>query len=175
MKRRRPQKDFYQINVKPDFVSSKNIQQRGGFQIASYIQLFPHTYLYIKKKNQYFILYWILDWISSFLTVCFSFYISERNLPPGFPVINQNPDLKVIETGTKALLDCAASGNPTVNIYWVKDAMRLASNPRFSVVQGGKNRGEWDVQKKVMVSNFFRKPNQLQQFFWTVVLLLIIL
>jgi netrin-G3 ligand len=66
----------------------------------------------------------------------------ERNLPPGFPVINQNPDLKVIETGTKALLDCAASGNPTVNIYWVKDAMRLASNPRFSVVQGGKNRGE---------------------------------
>ena len=77
-----------------------------------------------------------------FFNGMFSFYISERNLPPGFPVINQNPDLKVIETGTKALLDCAASGNPTVNIYWVKDAMRLASNPRFSVVQGGKNRGE---------------------------------
>ena len=70
------------------------------------------------------------------------FLISERNLPPGFPVITQNPELKVVEKGTTALLDCGASGNPTVNIYWVKDALRLAPNPRFSVVQGGKNRGE---------------------------------
>ena len=31
-------------------------------------------------------------------------FISERNLPPGFPVINQNPELKVVEKGTKALL-----------------------------------------------------------------------
>ena len=57
-------------------------------------------------------------------------------------MITQNPELKVVEKGTTALLDCGASGNPTVNIYWVKDALRLAPNPRFSVVQGGKNRGE---------------------------------
>jgi len=50
--------------------------------------------------------------------------------------------LKVVEKGTTALLDCGATGNPTPDIYWVKDARRLAPNPRFSVVQGGKNRGE---------------------------------
>ena len=71
----------------------------------------------------------------------FFFIISERNLPPGFPTVTQNPELKVVEKGTTALLDCGATGNPTPNIYWVKDAMRLAPNARFAVVQGGKNRG----------------------------------
>ena len=70
------------------------------------------------------------------------FPFSDRNLPPGFPSITRNPELKVVEKGTTALLDCGATGNPTPNIYWVKDARRLAPNPRFSVVQGGKNRGE---------------------------------
>ena len=51
----------------------------------------------------------------------------------------------MVEKGTTALLDCGATGNPTPDIYWVKDARRLAPNPRFSVVQGGKNRGEWGV------------------------------
>ena len=55
--------------------------------------------------------------------------------------MTQNPELKVVEKGTTALLDCGATGNPTPNIYWVKDAMRLAPNARFAVVQGGKNRG----------------------------------
>ena len=59
--------------------------------------------------------------------------------------MTQNPELKVVEKGTTALLDCGATGKPTPSIYWVKDAMRLASDPRFAVVQGGKNRGKWDV------------------------------
>lgn len=72
----------------------------------------------------------------------FSHFLTERNLPPGFPTVSKNPELKVVEKGTTALLDCGATGNPTPNIYWVKDAMRLAPNPRYAVVQGGKNRGE---------------------------------
>ena len=56
--------------------------------------------------------------------------------------MTQNPELKVVEKGTTALLDCGAMGKPTPSIYWVKDAMRLAPNSRFAVVQGGNNRGE---------------------------------
>ena len=67
---------------------------------------------------------------------------SERNLPPGFPTVTKNPELKVVDKGTTALLDCGAMGKPTPSIYWVKDAMRLAPNSRFAVVQGGNNRGE---------------------------------
>ena len=43
----------------------------------------------------------------------------------------------MVEKGTTASLDCGASGNPTPNIYWVKDGRRLEPNSRFSVVEGG--------------------------------------
>ena len=74
-----------------------------------------------------------------------AFFSTERNLPAGFPEVKKNPELKVVEKGTTAHLDCGATGNPTPNIFWVKDARRLEPNPRFSVVQGGKSRGERDA------------------------------
>ena len=69
-------------------------------------------------------------------------FVAEKNLPSGFPVIKQNPGMKVVEKGHTARLLCEADGDPTVNIYWVKDAMRLMPNLRFNVARTGKLRGE---------------------------------
>jgi len=70
------------------------------------------------------------------------FLISDKNLPPGFPTILKNPSMKVVEKGRNAILECEAAGEPQVNIYWVKDTMRLQPNPRYTVVPTGKMRGE---------------------------------
>ena len=75
-------------------------------------------------------------------SLLFSPLFSDKNLPPGFPRITESPSMKVIETGRNALLQCQARGDPTVNIYWVKDTMRLKPNPRYTVMEQGKLRGE---------------------------------
>lgn len=61
--------------------------------------------------------------------------------------------MKVIETGRNALLQCQAVGDPTVNIYWVKDTMRLKPNPRYTVMEQGKLRGErfGEQRKKLLL------------------------
>lgn len=50
--------------------------------------------------------------------------------------------MKVVEKGRNAILVCEAEGDPPVNIYWVKDSIRLRRDPRFTVMQQGKLRGE---------------------------------
>ena len=70
------------------------------------------------------------------------FLITEKKLPSGFPRIKQNPKMKVVEKGRNAILVCEAEGDPPVNIYWVKDSIRLRRDPRFTVMQQGKLRGE---------------------------------
>ena len=77
--------------------------------------------------------------------------------------MTKNPELKVVEKGTTALLDCGATGSPTPNIYWVKDAKRLAPNPRYAVVQGGKNRGEWEVVYNGWMNSQFDLKDQIDQ------------
>ena len=65
----------------------------------------------------------------------------------------------MVERGTTALLDCKASGNPTVNIYWMKNALRLTPNSRFSVVQGGNNHCEFmmkDLLDKLRIFHYFQ-------------------
>ena len=66
---------------------------------------------------------------------------SFAGVPRGFPVIKQNPKMKVVEKGRHAILVCEAEGDPPVNIYWVKDSIRLQRNDRFTVMQQGKLRG----------------------------------
>lgn len=50
--------------------------------------------------------------------------------------------MKVIEKGRNAILVCEASGDPEVEVYWVKDTMRLEPNPRYTVLDQGNYRGE---------------------------------
>jgi hypothetical protein len=50
--------------------------------------------------------------------------------------------MKVVETGRNAILVCEATGDPQPNIYWVKDTIRLKPNPRYSILEQGKLRGE---------------------------------
>jgi receptor-type tyrosine-protein phosphatase F len=71
----------------------------------------------------------------------------EKGLPGGFPRIKQNPAMKVVEKGRNALLVCEAEGDPTVNIYWVKDTMKLTPNPRLTVMQQGKLRGSLQISE----------------------------
>jgi hypothetical protein len=56
--------------------------------------------------------------------------------------------MKVVEKGRNAILECEAAGEPQVNIYWVKDTMRLQPNPRYNVMPTGKMRGETCVGQK---------------------------
>ena len=58
--------------------------------------------------------------------------------------------MKVVETGRNAILVCEATGDPKVNIYWVKDSLRLQPNPRYSVLDKGKLRGEREHTDKLM-------------------------
>ena len=78
-------------------------------------------------------------------SLIFSNSFSDKNLPSGFPRIKQNPKMKVVEKGRNAILVCEAEGDPPVNIYWVKDSIRLRRDPRFTVMQQGKLRGEREL------------------------------
>ena len=80
-------------------------------------------------------------------------FFLDKNLPSGFPRIKQNPKMKVVEKGRNAILVCEAEGDPPVNIYLVKDSIRLRRDPRFTVMQQGKLRGE--REKHVLCSLHF--------------------
>nr|2YD1_A Chain A, TYROSINE-PROTEIN PHOSPHATASE LAR [Drosophila melanogaster] len=57
--------------------------------------------------------------------------------PAGFPVITQGPGTRVIEVGHTVLMTCKAIGNPTPNIYWIKNQTKVdMSNPRYSLKDG---------------------------------------
>ncbi|XP_048851586.1 receptor-type tyrosine-protein phosphatase delta-like isoform X8 [Brienomyrus brachyistius] len=47
--------------------------------------------------------------------------LREDQLPPGFPIIDMGPQLKVVERTRTATMLCAASGNPDPEISWFKD------------------------------------------------------
>nr|XP_020649839.1 receptor-type tyrosine-protein phosphatase S isoform X4 [Pogona vitticeps] len=73
--------------------------------------------------------------ISAKLTV-----LREDQLPPGFPVIDMGPQLKVVERTRTATMLCAASGNPDPEIAWFKDFLPVdpsASNGRIKQLRSG--------------------------------------
>ena len=85
----------------------------------------------------------------------------DKELPGGFPQIIQNPGMKVVEKGRNAVLVCEAGGDPNPTVTWIKvtshslihfktllfqDTMPViidsGDNPRISLMQQGKLRGE---------------------------------
>ncbi|XP_042335387.1 receptor-type tyrosine-protein phosphatase S isoform X13 [Sceloporus undulatus] len=73
--------------------------------------------------------------VSAKLTV-----LREDQLPPGFPVIDMGPQLKVVERTRTATMLCAASGNPDPEIAWFKDFLPVdpsASNGRIKQLRSG--------------------------------------
>lgn len=66
----------------------------------------------------------------------FSPFVSAEKLPDGFPQITQSPSTKVVEIGHTAVLYCAAAGNPSPKISWVRDSLPVdtAGNPRYSIL-----------------------------------------
>ena len=106
------------------------MQMISSFSKLNYICI---EYRRIRDKN--------LTYIHCQITFFIS-YFTDKNLPSGFPRIKQNPKMKVVEKGRNAILVCEAEGDPPVNIYWVKDSIRLRRDPRFTVMQQGKLRGE---------------------------------
>ncbi|XP_046812129.1 tyrosine-protein phosphatase Lar-like [Lucilia cuprina] len=67
----------------------------------------------------------------------FTYGGASDKTPPGFPVITQGPSTRVIEVGHTATMQCKAIGNPTPNIYWIKNQTRVdMSNPRYSIKEG---------------------------------------
>nr|XP_057930030.1 receptor-type tyrosine-protein phosphatase S isoform X5 [Doryrhamphus excisus] len=66
--------------------------------------------------------------------------IREDLLPPGFPIIDMGPQLKVVERTRTATMLCAASGNPDPEITWYKDFLPIdpsASNGRIKQLRSG--------------------------------------
>ncbi|KAF7236658.1 Receptor-type tyrosine-protein phosphatase S [Varanus komodoensis] len=65
---------------------------------------------------------------------------AEDQLPPGFPIIDMGPQLKVVERTRTATMLCAASGNPDPEITWFKDFLPVdpsASNGRIKQLRSG--------------------------------------
>lgn len=70
-----------------------------------------------------------------------SCYLTEDQLPPGFPNIDMGPQLKVVERTRTATMLCAASGNPDPEITWFKDFLPVdpsTSNGRIKQLRSGK-------------------------------------
>ncbi|XP_070563070.1 LOW QUALITY PROTEIN: receptor-type tyrosine-protein phosphatase delta-like [Ptychodera flava] len=64
--------------------------------------------------------------------------LQERSLPAGFPTITQDPDLKVVEKGRLALMECRADGNPEPDITWLKEYVPVdMTDERISQLEGG--------------------------------------
>ncbi|KAK6630706.1 hypothetical protein RUM44_002875 [Polyplax serrata] len=60
---------------------------------------------------------------------------NAEELPSGFPKIAPPPSSKVVEVNHTAVLHCAATGNPTPEISWVRNMFPIdvAANPRYSI------------------------------------------
>ena len=69
-------------------------------------------------------------------------YFPDGNIPSGFPRIIQPPSMKAVEKGRNVILVCEATGDPKVNIYWLRDTQRLEPSPRYTIMDQGKLRGE---------------------------------
>lgn len=72
------------------------------------------------------------------MPIIFPFFpISADKAPPGFPIITQSPNTKVIEIGHTAVMQCRATGNPKPKIHWIKDMKRVdINNQRYSLIDG---------------------------------------
>lgn len=70
-----------------------------------------------------------------------SVFITEDQIPHGFPTIDMGPQLKVVEKTRTATMLCAASGDPDPQIYWFKDFLPVdisTSNGRIKQLRSGK-------------------------------------
>lgn len=70
-----------------------------------------------------------------------SVFLTEDQIPHGFPTIDMGPQLKVVERTRTATMLCAASGNPDPEIYWFKDFLPVdisSSNGRIKQLRSGK-------------------------------------
>lgn len=65
--------------------------------------------------------------------------ITEKKLPPGFPVITSPPASKAVEVGHNAVLHCTVTGDPPPTIMWIRDFLPLDinSNERYSILDSG--------------------------------------
>ncbi|XP_048851590.1 receptor-type tyrosine-protein phosphatase delta-like isoform X12 [Brienomyrus brachyistius] len=66
--------------------------------------------------------------------------LREDQLPPGFPIIDMGPQLKVVERTRTATMLCAASGNPDPEISWFKDFLPVNTsnnNGRIKQLRSG--------------------------------------
>lgn len=69
-----------------------------------------------------------------------SVFVTEDQIPHGFPTIDMGPQLKVVERTRTATMLCAASGNPDPEIYWFKDFLPVdisSSNGRIKQLRSG--------------------------------------
>uniref|UniRef100_A0A4W6C3C1 Receptor-type tyrosine-protein phosphatase F n=1 Tax=Lates calcarifer TaxID=8187 RepID=A0A4W6C3C1_LATCA len=67
-------------------------------------------------------------------------FVTEDQIPHGFPTIDMGPQLKVVERTRTATMLCAASGNPDPEIYWFKDFLPVdinSSNGRIKQLRSG--------------------------------------
>lgn len=65
---------------------------------------------------------------------CLIFTVDKT--PPGFPLITQSPQTRVIEIGHTAVMQCKSTGNPNPKIHWLKDGKRLEMNQRYTLIDG---------------------------------------
>lgn len=88
----------------------------------------------------------------------FSLCISGDKTPAGFPVITQGPGTRVIEVGHTVQMQCKAIGNPTPNIYWIKNQTKVdMTNPRYVINNGEFNRRETIFENDKMKSGKSKK------------------
>lgn len=70
----------------------------------------------------------------------FPFFVPVDKTPNGFPVITVSPNVRVIEMGHTAVMQCKATGNPPPEIYWLKDTKRVdMGNKRYTLIAGKYN------------------------------------
>lgn len=52
-------------------------------------------------------------------------------------MITVSPNVRVIEMGHTAVMQCKATGNPPPEIYWLKDTKRVdMGNKRYTLIAG---------------------------------------
>ncbi|XP_071953982.1 receptor-type tyrosine-protein phosphatase delta-like isoform X3 [Antedon mediterranea] len=71
---------------------------------------------------------------------------ADTALPSGFPEITVSPELRVIELGRQATMDCSAIGNPSPEIFWLKDDAPLnIMDPRISITNNTGFTGQMQI------------------------------